>query len=302
LNPPRCDDLDYIHFIVAAQKVFTCAEAARCQPEAENSPSHDAFTRLLQRQPLDTEALWGEASKLIMKKKEADGLLILDDTTLDKPYAEKMDLVTYHWSGKHHSVVKGINLVTLLWSDGNALIPCDFRVYDKPESGLTKNHLFSEMLRNAAKEERRRLLRPKYVLFDSWYSSLDNLKLVSRSFGWHFFCRLKENRLVNPDRRWNVPIREVDIPAGGGRVVHLKGFGMIKVFKTVSKDGDVEYWATNDLDMKEREREELSNQGWGVEVFYRGIKQCCGVERAQVRKGKSIVSHILLSLRAFLRL
>jgi hypothetical protein len=30
-------------------------------------------SRLLQRQPLDTEALWGEASKLIMKKEEADG-------------------------------------------------------------------------------------------------------------------------------------------------------------------------------------------------------------------------------------
>jgi seryl-tRNA(Sec) selenium transferase len=29
------------------------------------------------------------------------GLLVLDDTTLDKPYAQKMDLVSYHWSGKH---------------------------------------------------------------------------------------------------------------------------------------------------------------------------------------------------------
>lgn len=28
------------------------------------------------------------------------GLLILDDTTLDKPYAQGMELVSYHWSGK----------------------------------------------------------------------------------------------------------------------------------------------------------------------------------------------------------
>jgi hypothetical protein len=33
MNPPKCDDLDYIHFLIAAQKVFTCMEAARCQPE-----------------------------------------------------------------------------------------------------------------------------------------------------------------------------------------------------------------------------------------------------------------------------
>ena len=50
-----------------------------------------------------------------------DGLLILDDTTLDKPYANKIEhvwrrgIATWHWSGKHRRTVKGINLLTLLW-------------------------------------------------------------------------------------------------------------------------------------------------------------------------------------------
>ena len=48
MNPAQCDDLDYIHFLIAAQKVFTCTEAARCAPEGERTPAHDAFTRLLQ--------------------------------------------------------------------------------------------------------------------------------------------------------------------------------------------------------------------------------------------------------------
>ena len=61
MNPPRCDDLDHVHFLTAAQKVFTCTEAARCAPEGAHPPAHDAFTRLLQRQPPDTEALWREA-------------------------------------------------------------------------------------------------------------------------------------------------------------------------------------------------------------------------------------------------
>ena len=71
---------------------------------------------------------------------------MLDDTTLDKPYAKRMELVSRHWSGKHKRVVWGINLLTLLWTDGNALIPCDFRVYDRPLSGLTKNGHFRRML------------------------------------------------------------------------------------------------------------------------------------------------------------
>jgi len=75
MNAAKCDELDYIHSLIAAKKTFTCTEAERCQPESQNTPAHDAFTRLLQRQPLD------------------------------KPYAQKMELLTYHWSGKHQRVV-----------------------------------------------------------------------------------------------------------------------------------------------------------------------------------------------------
>ncbi len=30
---------------------------------------------------------------------------------------KKIEWVRQHWSGKHHAVVEGINLMTLLWSD-----------------------------------------------------------------------------------------------------------------------------------------------------------------------------------------
>ena len=123
MNPAKCDAVDYIQFLVAAQKRFTCSEAARCQPESPQAPAHDAFTRLLRRQPPGTEALWQETRGLVRRE---EGVLVLDDTTLDKPYAKRMELVSRHWSGKHKRVVWGINLLTLLWTDGNALIPCDF--------------------------------------------------------------------------------------------------------------------------------------------------------------------------------
>lgn len=69
----------------------------------------------------------------------------LRDTTLDKPYARRMDLVTYHWSGKHQRVVKGIALLTLLWTKGPSLIPCDFLfydIYDKPQGERPKTNTF----------------------------------------------------------------------------------------------------------------------------------------------------------------
>jgi hypothetical protein len=97
--------------------------------------------------------------------------------------------------------------------------------------------------------------------------------------------RLKSNRLVNPDGEGNIPISQAEIPPEG-QVVHLKGYGFIKVFRTVSEDGDEQYWVTDDLQMDEATREEVESQGWGIEVYHRGIKQCCGIEQAQVRKAE----------------
>jgi hypothetical protein len=144
-------------------------------------------------------------------------------------------------------------------------------------------------------------LNPDCTLFDSWYSSIDNLKLV-RSLGWHWFTGLKSNRLVNPDRSGNRAISEVEVPEEGRVIVHLKEYGMVRVFKTLSKHGDVDYRATDDLSMDLKRRDELQSKGWSIEVYHRGIKQCCGIERAQVRKEHSQRGHILLSLRVFLRL
>jgi len=243
--------------------------------------------------PPDTAALWEEARELVQPRK---GILSLDDTTLDKPYAKKIELVHRHWSGKHHQVVRGINLLTLLWTDGDRLVPCDFRVFDKPNDQKTKNDHFQALIETA----KERGFTPSFVLFDSWYAALENLKAL-RSLGWHWLTRLKSNRLVNPDGQDNVPISTLEIPPEG-RSVHLKGYGFIRVFRTVAPNGDAEYWATDNLEMTTEHREELEKQGWGIETYHRGIKQCCGIECAQVRKADAQKRHFLLALRAFLRL
>lgn len=58
MNAPKVNELDYIHFLIVAQRVFTTTEAARIRKGGPNAPAHDAYTRLLKRIPPDTEALW----------------------------------------------------------------------------------------------------------------------------------------------------------------------------------------------------------------------------------------------------
>ena len=69
INPPKCNEFEYINFLIAASNVFSCTEAARCYPIVDNAPSHDSFTRLLQRQTPDTEALWIEVKNLSSLRK-----------------------------------------------------------------------------------------------------------------------------------------------------------------------------------------------------------------------------------------
>jgi hypothetical protein len=282
-----------VDFLVASPHAVSGTEAARTSPRRPTAPAHDAFTRLLHRLEPDPATLWQEVCPLVERRR---GVLVVDDTTLDKPYARKIALVHRHWSGKHHAVVDGINLITLLWTEGESLIPCDWRVFDKPNDGITKNDHLGAMLLMAKQRD----FTPECVLFDSWYASIANLRLI-RDLGWRWLTQLKRNRLVNPDRTGNRAVRDCAI-AAAGTVVHLKDYGMVKVFRIVTPAGDTEHWATNDLGMDEGERLKSAEFSWGIEVYHRALKQECGVERAMVRAGRAQRNHIGMAIRAFVRL
>jgi len=293
MNAPKCRPEDYINFLVVSPRVVSGMEAARVQPIQDDPPAHDAFTRLLHRLEPNPDTLWAEAMPLV--RRDA-GILVLDDSTLDKPYARKIGLLTRHWSGKHRRVVQGINLLTLLWTDGESLIPCDYRLYEKAVDGLSKNDHFRAMLAMAAA----RGFAPACVVFDSWYASLENLKAL-RGHGWRWVTQLKANRTVNPDGGGNRPLAACAIAAGGTRV-HPQGHGFILVFRIVHPDGDTGYRATSDLGMGELTRRKYAEWAWGIAVYHRGLKQHCGVERAEVRAARAQRNHINCALRAFLRL
>ncbi len=292
MNLPKVTDEDYINFIIATPRDVTAAEAERVQPKSKDAPAHDAFTRLLARLEPDAETLWEEARTQIDLQ---SGILVLDDSTLEKPYSEFNALVYRHWSGKQKAVVLGINLITLLWTDGDRKIPVDYRLYSKAD-GLTKHDHFWEMLLMA----KGRGFTPASVLFDGWYASLENLKRV-RDHGWRWLTRLKSNRQVTPEDRHKRTLQEVAISAAG-TVVHLQGYGLVRVFRFDASDGVTEYWATDDLEMDPGMRRHYAEVGFAIENYHRELKQNCGVERCQARSERAQRNHIGLALRAFLRL
>lgn len=236
------------------------------------------------------------------------GLLVLDDTTLDKPYAQSISLVARHWSGKHHKVVWGINLVSLVWTQLPApapapVIPLDFRVSDPDADENGKHHTKNDHFRSMISAAKTRGLSPQCVAFDSWYAGLENLKHIRslRSQGFFFLTRFKSNRQVNPDKSALVDVASLSMPEEG-QEVWLKGFGLVRLFQRADAKGEVEHWATSDLHMTHHRWHKWAKACWSIESYHRALKGCCGVERAQVRSATGQKNHLLLALRAFVRL
>ena len=187
------------------------------------SLSHDSISGWLAAAKVQPKDSWEVAAREIDGKR---GMLSFDDVVIDKSRSKKMELVNWQYSGAEHGVVNA------LWQTSKEEYKAiDYRIWNPPEDGKTKNDHFREMLPLAKK----RGLEPEMVVADSWYSSLKNLKSV-RSHGWEWVMGLKSNRLVNMP---NTQLCQLDIPDEGLKV-HLKGYGWVKVFRFEGKSSHTE--------------------------------------------------------------
>ncbi len=284
----------YIAFLTANGNRYSSVEAAKALNKTQDAPAHDSISRWLASEDYKPGDLW----KHVRSQATMDGNLIVDDSVLDKRWSPKNELTHYHWSGNEHRAIRGISLVNLLATDGEQCLPIDYRIYEGTESKTTKNDHFQKMLNTAEK----RGFKPKYVLSDAWYGSLDNMKKIMKR-GWKFIMGIKENRMVNEIQGNYVAVSALDWTEKQVRKVWLKGLGFVMVARIVFKNGDVRYLATNDLNLTDYENlSHESEQRWIIEEFHRGIKQTTGIEQCYSILKKSQLTHIFACFVAFIRM
>ena len=251
--------------------------------------SHDSISRWLEEKHCQPRDIWLEAKTHVL---DTTGVLIADETVLNKSRSNKIELVRYQYSGTEHDVVKGIGMLNLLWVDEkDEVCPADFRIYEPKEDGKTKNDHFRELLQLAQE----RGVKPEAVIADSWYSSLDNLKCI-RDMGWNFVMGLRKNRVVNKNQK----LCNLDIPDEGLRI-HLRGYGFITVFRFVSTDRRTDYIGTNIPNPTKDQIIALVKKRWEIEVFHRELKQTCGLEHCQARTSRAQRNHIVLSVLTWIK-
>ena len=94
---PKCKDIDYIHFLVAAECDASCVKAADCYSTIGVCIAHDSFNRFLTRQTLTSETLWNEVEPYVEKK---SGWFVIDDSVIDKIHSKFIEMTYFQWSGK----------------------------------------------------------------------------------------------------------------------------------------------------------------------------------------------------------
>ena len=94
-------------------------------------------------------------------------------------------------------------------------------------------------------------LRPALVSADSWYSGVENLKFL-RKKGLGFLIGLEKNRIVSEREQEYVPVEGLELPEAG-KVVHLRKFGFVTVFRTLDKNGEPRHYANT---IREKEANE----------------------------------------------
>jgi hypothetical protein len=291
----------YVEYLISTVGNFTSTNLA----EHLDKVSHDTITDYLQTERLTAGTLWELVEGLIKDSPEA--FLIVDDSVQDKRYSRFIELVKLQYSGAEHGLVRGIGIVNLVHSAGakQDFYPINYRIYAPDQDGKTKNDHFMEMVRNASSDKQ---VLAKNILFDTWYASVGNLKLVHR-LGLTFFTTLKSNRMVSLSKEEGyIHLDQIEWTPerlNNGVMVKLKEVPFkVRLFKVVATNGDIDWVITNcpDETLTTQAAQDVSDVRWQVEELHRGLKQLTGTEKCQCRKGRSQRNHIACCYHAWLSL
>lgn len=285
----------YRDFLIANHNRYSGIELSKVEPSKRMA--HDSVTRWLMRADFTPSDVWRYARPLVDR---TTGYLVVDDTVAAKPFARDIDLARVQYSGREHGMVNGIDIVNFLWTGGDDYVPVDYRVYAPDHDGKGKNDHFRDMLAKASK----RGFTPHYVLMDSWYGGLGNLKAI-RKYAWHWITNLKRNRLVSVTRGTHVAISDLDLDKGTVKHVWLKGYGEVVVAKLDIGHGVIRYLASDDTSFLEGGFAALKDhwdKRWKIEEFHEGLKQTTGVGSCSAQRAHAQRIHIFSSMVAFLKL
>jgi len=314
----------YISFLLSS---FGKIEMTKLSQIAGENYTHDTFTKklLLDDEIKTDKELWRSVKSILRKyENETEGCLLIDDSLLAKPYSKTNEVICWHYDHVSHRNLKGILMLNFHYTDASGIsLPLGYEivtktedVYDKKKKKWVKRSMFTknEIMRDKLEILHfHNELKYRYILFDKWFASVENLVFINDILKKKFVCPLKKNRRValSKEDKINgkyVSIADVDTGACSSRLVYLEGYeDALKVTKQVSKDGnDGEsiylYLITNDIGITTDKILEIYKRRWKIEEYHKSLKQNLRIEHSPTKVETSQLNHIYLCVCGFIRL
>lgn len=272
-----------IRYIKALMCVFENANCvslsfmARC--------SHDSLARVLNGKKVSWQTLLLTFLLRTFGRLQG-GWLMIDDTTISKRFARKIENLAWVFDSSVGRSILGLQMVMLAWSNGAITIPLAIRVYQK-ERKRSKIDLACELLLWAKKQG----IRPDFVVFDTWYAASQLFKALT-ACEWDWVTRLKSNRKLD-----GVGLKEAYRNPYWMKAGVIAGGFWVLVVRHGNK-----YFAASDCSLSKQELLASYKARWNIETVFKMLHSKLGLDECQARTLSAQTAHFHLCLFAYVAL
>ena len=327
--------LHFVYMLVMNKKISTFIA------QSDESLKKDTYYRLLQNSSYNWRKLLSLTNLKILKQlsKVQDSkfvkVLILDDTVEGKTgkYIEgSRDAL---WSNKEKRCIRGMNIVSLNYSDGYSNFMIDFAIAMGNYARVKMEAFTQEVdVRTTAYKRRLEIMDGKsqiaidmvtralksgisadYLLVDSWYSKPLFLKEMN-DLGIKVISRIAKSNKI-----WNFTSKEKTLSAIYEKFKHLKtekagthgkkikfkyfsvivehkNAGKIKIVFIKTKDKLIPI-ASTDLEISDEEIIDIYKRRWDIEQGYKELRAHFGFGKEENRIYEALIARITLSFFAY---
>ena len=283
--------------------------------------SHDQVTRFLSQEKKTSRDLWLMVKPFVKKIQSEQGVLIIDDSIEEKPYTDENSIVCWHYDHSKERNIKGINFLSLLYHNKAVSLPIGFQLVAKTEeytdkktqkmkrrSPITKNEMARQMILQVVKNQ----ILFRYVLFDVWFSSVENIKFIKQDCQKDVICPIKANRKVAISLQdklkghWQA-VSRLEIETNTELEIYLEGvefpLALVKqVFTNEDASEGILYLISSDKTLSFDHITTIYQRGWNVEMYHKSLKQNVSLAKSPTQTEKTQTNHFFAALCGYIKL
>ncbi len=309
----------YTDYLISS---FSYTTATGLSKALSGTISHDKITRFLAADDYDSKQLWKLVKPTIREIESEEGIFIVDDTIEEKPYTDENDLITWHFDHTFGRSVKGVNILSLLYTNNDMILPVSFHPIQKTEkytdkktgkerrkSVKTKNEYFRDMAKVAVIDNQ---IKCGWFVADVWFSSNDNMEYIKFDLKKNFVMPIKTNRAVcyTPEEKRKGKFQRVDalnVQEDKAQKIYIKELPFpVQLVKQVftNKDGSqgIIYLVCSDLAIEAETITMVYQKRWPIEEYHKSIKSNTNLAKSPTRTIRTQQNHFFASIYAYCKL